>query len=169
MNPRLTGHGSPQNVEGVCSTQLSVLAAEFESRRWSWVSRYRLGFWSRTHLYVTAFWPENCPLFCIAERWYRTGSGFHIPRETSRHGLPTVLQPNREDSALSRTYTLHVWSWSIPCEARTPCSSHALCSKGTSFSLFRQTLEHNKRSQSLKLVFNTSKAKIRFIFCFPIA
>ena len=40
--------------------------------------------------------------------------------------------------------------------------------KPMSFSLFRQTLEH-KRSQSLKLVLNTSKAKIRFVFCFPIA
>ena len=34
-SPRLTGHGSPPNLEGVCSTKLRVLAAKFAGRRWS--------------------------------------------------------------------------------------------------------------------------------------
>ena len=38
MIPRLTGHGSPPNLERVCSTKLRVLSAKFEGRRWS-VSR----------------------------------------------------------------------------------------------------------------------------------
>ena len=37
-SPRLTGHGSPPNLESVCSTKLRVLAAKFEGRKWS-VSR----------------------------------------------------------------------------------------------------------------------------------
>ena len=37
-SPRLTGHGSPPNLESICSTILRVLAAKFEVRRWS-VSR----------------------------------------------------------------------------------------------------------------------------------
>ena len=36
--PRLTGHGSPPNLESVCSTKLRILAAKFEGRRW-FVSR----------------------------------------------------------------------------------------------------------------------------------
>ena len=38
MSPRLTGNGSCQNLESVCSTDLRVLAAKFEGRRRS-VSR----------------------------------------------------------------------------------------------------------------------------------
>ena len=37
-SPRLTGDGSPPNLQRVCSTKLRVFAAEFEGRRWS-VSR----------------------------------------------------------------------------------------------------------------------------------
>ena len=32
-SPRLTGHGSPSNIESVCSTKLRVLAAKFDIRR----------------------------------------------------------------------------------------------------------------------------------------
>ena len=34
-SPRLTGHGSPPNLESECSTKLSVFAAKFEGRMWS--------------------------------------------------------------------------------------------------------------------------------------
>ena len=61
-SPRLTGHGSPQNLERVCSTKLRVLAAKFEGRRWS-VSRSRLGRGGLTQ-------------FCINFLRYRTGGHF---------------------------------------------------------------------------------------------
>ena len=34
-SPRLTEHGSPSNIESVCSTELRVLATKLDIRKWS--------------------------------------------------------------------------------------------------------------------------------------
>ena len=44
--------------------------------------------------------------FCIAKRWYRTGSSPYVHSETSRHRLPTALKLDSKDSQLSGAYAL---------------------------------------------------------------
>ena len=92
-----------------------------------------LGTWEHDPLLHHFFLMGNDLLFCIAKSGYRTGSGPHVPSETSRHRPPTRtgLKLCREDSTFSGVYALQVWSRSVPCEARTRGGSRVLCAKST--------------------------------------
>ena len=68
-SPRLTGYGSRQNLEGVCSSTLRVIAAKFEGRRWS-VPR-GLAWDEGAQAISVAFFPDGNNLCCIAKKRVR--------------------------------------------------------------------------------------------------
>ena len=106
-SPRLTGHGSPQNLERVCSTKLRVLAAKFEGRRWS-VSRSRLGRGGLTQFCINFLRYRTGGHLLSKKKLSRNGSGSHVPGKTSRRRPPTrtALKLGSEDSQLSGAYAL---------------------------------------------------------------
>ena len=86
-SPRLTGYGSRQNLEGVCSSTLRVIAAKFEGRRWS-VPR-GLAWDEGAQAISVAFFPDGNNLCCIAKKRVRP------PRlkrnlETQDHPRPSL-------------------------------------------------------------------------------
>ena len=120
-SPRLTGHGSRQNLEGVCSTERRVLAAKFEGRRssvsrrlardvgargqllWDRKTEYKLGFPFIVQKPASSAVGGDGPFLNAAHRKKR---GFHMqhliaatsPRLTghgSRQNLESVCSTDR--------------------------------------------------------------------------
>ena len=105
--PRLTGHGSPPNLESVCSIKLRVFGAKFEGRRWSCIE-VSVGTWGPDPVLYKLCAIQNRS-FPVRKKSSRNGSGSHVPGNTARHRPPTALKLGSEDSQLSGAYDLQVW------------------------------------------------------------
>ena len=93
--------GSPSNLESVCSTKLRVFATQSQGRRWTVV---RVLDWDVGTRPICGwfFFDRKWPTCSVSQNiLYRTGSGPHVPGETSRHRPPTALKLGSEDSQLS--------------------------------------------------------------------
>ena len=133
-----TGHDKTWRVYAPLSWESSLLSLRAVGGLWLEVSPEA---WEPDPFLVLFFSVENDLLFRIEKSSYITGSAPHVPSETSRHRPPTALKLGSEGSTLSGAYTLQVWSWSVPCEARTRGGDQALCAKIRFFLLPGQVLE----------------------------
>ena len=98
----------------------------------------------------------------LIQHWVRP----HVPSKPSRRRPAAALKLGSEGSMLSGSYTVQLWSWSVPCQAKTCGGSQVLCAKNTSFFAVRAVCGTEQEKPKPCEGFNITKGKACIVSVF---